>query len=140
MVPGDVTELLQRCGGYTYEQRELRGRVKEERRGKEMDGYPLTLPPLQKCGVTTCEDRQEVARSALVKGIELKMATLIWRAVPGYLQWNCIIFSFAYICVCIVTLIIALPLDHVLQAVVTHSAIQYSLNLILFLTVDKSWG
>jgi hypothetical protein len=40
----------------------------------------------------------------------------------------------------IVTLIIALPLDQVLQAVVTHSAIQYSLDLILFLTIDKSWG
>jgi hypothetical protein len=39
----------------------------------------------------------------------------------------------------IVTLIIALPLDQVLQVVVTHSAVQYSLNLILFLTIDKSW-
>jgi hypothetical protein len=36
-------------------------------------------------------------------------------------------------------LTIALPLDQVLQAVVTHSAIQYSFDLILFLTVDKSW-
>jgi hypothetical protein len=27
----------------------------------------------------TCENCQEVARSALVNGIELKMATLIWR-------------------------------------------------------------
>jgi hypothetical protein len=40
----------------------------------------------------------------------------------------------------IVTLIIALPLDQVLQAVVTHMAVQYSLDLILFLTVDESWG
>jgi hypothetical protein len=40
----------------------------------------------------------------------------------------------------IVTLVIALPLDQVLQMVVTHLAIQYSLDLILFLTVDKSWG
>jgi hypothetical protein len=40
----------------------------------------------------------------------------------------------------IVTLIIALPLDQVLQAVVTHLAVQYSLNLILFLAVDESWG
>jgi hypothetical protein len=40
----------------------------------------------------------------------------------------------------IVTLVIALPLDQVLQMVVTHSAVQYSLNLILFLTVDESWG
>jgi hypothetical protein len=40
----------------------------------------------------------------------------------------------------IVTLVIALPLDQVLQAVVPHSAVQYSLDLIHFLTVDKSWG
>jgi hypothetical protein len=40
----------------------------------------------------------------------------------------------------IVTLIIALPLDQVLQAVVMHLAVQYSLDLILFLTIDKSWG
>jgi hypothetical protein len=40
----------------------------------------------------------------------------------------------------IITLIITLPLDQVLQAVVLHSAVQYSLDLILFLTVDKSWG
>jgi hypothetical protein len=40
----------------------------------------------------------------------------------------------------IVTLIITLPLDQVLQAVVTHSAVLYSLDLILFLTVNESWG
>jgi hypothetical protein len=40
----------------------------------------------------------------------------------------------------IVTLVIALPLDKVLQMVVTHSAIQYSLDLILFLTINESWG
>jgi hypothetical protein len=40
----------------------------------------------------------------------------------------------------IVTLVITLPLDQVLQAAVTHSAVQYSLDLILFLTVDESWG
>jgi hypothetical protein len=40
----------------------------------------------------------------------------------------------------IVTLIIALPLDQVLQVVVMHSAVQYSLDLILFLTVNESWG
>jgi hypothetical protein len=39
----------------------------------------------------------------------------------------------------IVTLVIALPLDQVLQVVVTHLAIQYCLDLIL-LTVDESWG
>jgi hypothetical protein len=40
----------------------------------------------------------------------------------------------------VITLVIALPLDQVLQAVVTHPAIQYHLDLILFLTVDESWG
>jgi hypothetical protein len=40
----------------------------------------------------------------------------------------------------IVTLVIALPLDQVLQAVVLHSAVQNSFDLILFLTVDESWG
>jgi hypothetical protein len=40
----------------------------------------------------------------------------------------------------IVTLVMTLPLDQVLQVVVTHSAVQYSLDLILFLTIDGSWG
>jgi hypothetical protein len=40
----------------------------------------------------------------------------------------------------IVTLVITLPLDQILQAVVTHVAVQYSLDLILFLTIDESWG
>jgi hypothetical protein len=61
------------------------GGVGEERGGKEMDGCPLTLPPLQKHSVMMRGGRQEVARSALVKGIESKMATLIWHAAPGYL-------------------------------------------------------
>jgi hypothetical protein len=54
-----------------------KGRVGEDRGSKETDRCPLTLPPLQKCGVTTREARQEVARSALVNGIESKRATLI---------------------------------------------------------------
>jgi hypothetical protein len=44
MVPGDGTEVLHRCGGYIYEQGRLRGRVGQERGGKEMDGCPLTIP------------------------------------------------------------------------------------------------
>jgi hypothetical protein len=60
-----------------------RGRVGEESKGKETDGCPLTSPPLQRRGVTTHEDRQEVARSALVNGIESKMAALIWRLCEG---------------------------------------------------------
>jgi hypothetical protein len=38
---------------------------------------PYITPPLQRRGVTTCKDHQEVARSALVNGIESKMAALI---------------------------------------------------------------
>jgi hypothetical protein len=40
----------------------------------------------------------------------------------------------------IVTLVIALSLDQVLQLVVMHSAVQYHLDLILFLTINESWG
>jgi hypothetical protein len=43
MVPGDGTEVLQRYGGYTYEQGELRGRVGKGRGGKKMDRCPLAL-------------------------------------------------------------------------------------------------
>jgi hypothetical protein len=60
---------------------------------------PYITPP-SKHGVTTCEDRQEVARSALVNGMESKMAVLIWWAVPGCLRGNCTIFDFACSCVC----------------------------------------
>jgi hypothetical protein len=40
----------------------------------------------------------------------------------------------------IVTLIITLELDQVLQAVVTHLAVQYHLDLILLLAIDESCG
>jgi hypothetical protein len=36
--------MVQRCGGYTYEQGELRGRVGKERGGKEMDGDTTQAP------------------------------------------------------------------------------------------------
>jgi hypothetical protein len=39
-------EMVQRYGEYTYRQGELRWIVGKERRGKEMDRCPLTLPPL----------------------------------------------------------------------------------------------
>jgi hypothetical protein len=39
----------------------------------------------------------------------------------------------------VVTLIITFPLDQVFQAVVTHLAIQYCLDLILLLAIDESW-
>jgi hypothetical protein len=39
-----------------------------------------------------------------------------------------------------ITLVITLPLDQVFQTVVAHSALQYGLYLILFLTIDDSWG
>jgi hypothetical protein len=48
-----------------------------------------------------------------------------------------------YLCIhlpLIVTLIIALPLDQVLQVVVMYSAVQYSLDLIFFFAIDESWG
>jgi hypothetical protein len=67
-------ELVQRWGGGIHMNK---GRVGEDRGSKETDGCPLTLPPLQKRGVTTREARQEVARSALVNGIESKRAALI---------------------------------------------------------------
>jgi hypothetical protein len=38
------------------------------------------------------------------------------------------------------TLVITLELEQVLQAVVTHPAIQYGLDLVLLLTVDESCG
>jgi hypothetical protein len=40
----------------------------------------------------------------------------------------------------IVTLIITLELEQVLQAVVTHSAVQYGLDLVLLFAVDESCG
>jgi hypothetical protein len=40
----------------------------------------------------------------------------------------------------VITLIVTLPFDQVLEAVVAHPAVQYRLDLILFLTVDESWG
>jgi hypothetical protein len=40
----------------------------------------------------------------------------------------------------IVTLVITLELDQVFQSVVTHAAVQDSLDLILFLTVNESCG
>jgi hypothetical protein len=99
---------------------------------------PYITPP-SKHGVMMCEDRQEVARSALVNGIESKMAALIWRgagvcAVEQRYLWLCM-----DMCVnlsLIVTLVITLELEQVLQAVVTHSAIQYCLDLILLLAID----
>jgi hypothetical protein len=39
-----------------------------------------------------------------------------------------------------VTLVITLELEQVLQAVVTHSAIQYCLDLVLLLAIDQSCG
>jgi hypothetical protein len=40
----------------------------------------------------------------------------------------------------IMTLFIALPFYQVLEMVVAHLAIQYSLDLVLFLLVNESWG
>jgi hypothetical protein len=38
----------------------------------------------------------------------------------------------------VITLIVALPFDQILEVVVAHSAIQYSLDLILLLASDES--
>jgi hypothetical protein len=40
----------------------------------------------------------------------------------------------------IVALVVTLELEQVLQAVVTHSAVQDSLDLILLFTIDKGCG
>jgi hypothetical protein len=74
MVSGDGTEVLQRCGGYTYEQGELRGRVGEERGGNEMDRCPLT-------------DRIFMAMVHLVcKGTSVHLLTLppLLSPIPSY--------------------------------------------------------
>jgi hypothetical protein len=65
-------------------------------KGKWTEAPYITL--LQRCGITMCEDLQEVARSALVNGIESKMAALICRAALGLLQWNITIFGLAWTC------------------------------------------
>jgi hypothetical protein len=38
----------------------------------------------------------------------------------------------------IIALVVTLPFDQILGAVVAHLAVQYSLDLILFLTVNES--
>jgi hypothetical protein len=40
----------------------------------------------------------------------------------------------------VITLVIAFPLYQVLEPVVAYPAVQYSLDLILLLTFDESWG
>jgi hypothetical protein len=40
----------------------------------------------------------------------------------------------------IIALVVALPFDQILEVVVAHPAVQYSLDLVLLLTVDESWG
>jgi hypothetical protein len=54
-----------------------RGCGRRRSKGKWMV-VPLYHPPfLQRCGITTHKDLQEVARSALVKKIKLNVAALI---------------------------------------------------------------
>jgi hypothetical protein len=90
------------------------------------------------------EDRQEVARSALVNGMELKMGRIDMARGAGVFA-----VEQRYLRLCmdmcvnlplIVTLVITLELEQVLQAIVTHSAIQYGLDLVLLLAVDESCG
>jgi hypothetical protein len=51
IVPGDGTETLQRCGGYTYEQGELRGVVGEERRGEVRKRMDVLLQIYYNCSL-----------------------------------------------------------------------------------------
>jgi hypothetical protein len=60
--------------GRTYVQGEIEASMGGEWGSKGMDGCPLILPPLQRHDIMIQEDLQEVARSALVKGIESKVA------------------------------------------------------------------
>jgi hypothetical protein len=63
-----VVDLVLRWSDIYREHREYistRGEWGRGRRSKGMDRCPLTSPPLQKCSITTCEDLQEVTRSAL---------------------------------------------------------------------------
>jgi hypothetical protein len=46
------------------------------------------ITPLQRHSVTTHEDLQDVAMSALVNRIESKVAALMWWATPGFSWWN----------------------------------------------------
>jgi hypothetical protein len=39
----------------------------------------------------------------------------------------------------VLTLVITLPLDQVLEVVVSHRAVQYGFDLVLFFTIDESW-
>jgi hypothetical protein len=36
--------------------------------------------------------------------------------------------------------VFAVEFDQILEVVVAHPAVQYSLDLILFLTINESWG
>jgi hypothetical protein len=115
-----------------------RGRVGEERGSKETDGCPLTLPPLQKCGVTMHEDHHQI-RSGERDGVEDGCVNIVHCArVFAVEQQLCM-----DLCVhlpLIVTLVITIELDQVLQSVVMLAAVQDSINFILFLTVNKSCG
>jgi hypothetical protein len=95
--------------------------------------------PLQSSYITPLSkawrhDLQEVARSALVKGIESKVATLICQAVPGY-HWPDMDLSIYLPAV--IACIIALSLDEVLEVVVPHAAIKDLLNLILLIAINN---
>jgi hypothetical protein len=72
---------------------------------------PLLYPPFK----ARRHDARRSPGGALVKRIKSKMAALIWRAVLGYLQWNCVIFGLhGHVFVnlpLIVTLIITLELE-----------------------------
>jgi hypothetical protein len=76
-----------------------RWRVGEDIGSKETDRCPLTLPPLQSMASQCVKTARRLPgpRSTLVKGIESKVAALIWHAALGCLRWNSAIFGFAWI-------------------------------------------
>jgi hypothetical protein len=82
MVPGDGTEVSQRCGGYTYEQGGLRGRVGNERGGKETDGCPLK---------GACRD---IVQLGLVKANEAACCSTVHKGLGASL--NCCVCHFNF--------------------------------------------
>jgi hypothetical protein len=67
---GITSEVVRIARKHTYIQGGIKERRGEDWSSKGMDRCLLTSPPLRRHGVTMHKDLQEVARSALVKGVE----------------------------------------------------------------------
>jgi hypothetical protein len=85
-----------------------------------------------------CKDLQEVARSAQVKGMVLKMAALIWQAVfvMEFLNLHSCMELVVHL-PAVVTVIISLPLDQVFKVIVPHSTIEDCFNFIFLFTINE---